>query len=135
VVFSIVATAAMLPMGILGDRFGRKRVLSSMIAVWAVSALMVSFSQNFTQALATVAFSAIPFAAVMAVGYAFFLDLIPTGRTAEFIGISVLTIAGAQFAGPLIGGGLIDAFGYRSLFPVAAVFQLIGFGLLQRVRR
>ncbi len=134
VVFSVVATAAMLPMGILGDRFGRKQVLSAMIVVWAVSALTVGFSRTFTQALATVAFSAVPFAAVMAVGYAFFLDLIPAGRTAEFIGISVLTIAGAQFAGPLIGGALIDTFGYRSLFPVAAVFQLIGFSLLQRVR-
>jgi MFS family permease len=134
VVFSVVATLAMLPMGILGDRFGRKQVLSVMIALWAVSGLTVALSQNLPQVLVTVGFSAIPFAAVMAVGYAFFLDLIPVDRTAEFVGIGVLTVAGAQFAGPLIGGALIDAFGYRALFPVAAAFQLIGFALLQRVR-
>lgn len=133
IVFSIVATAAMLPMGLLGDRFGRKGVLSSMIVLWALSALAIAFSRSLPQALVTVGFSAVPFAAVMAVGYAFFLDLIPQDRTAEFVGIGVLTVAGAQFVGPLIGGALIDAFGYRSLFPVAAVLQLTGVALLQRV--
>jgi maltose/moltooligosaccharide transporter len=133
-VFSIVATTAMLPLGMMGDRFGRKDVLSSMIALWAVSGLAIALSQNLGQALVTVGFAAIPFAAVMAVGYAFFLDLIPPGRTAEFVGIGVLTIACAQCIGPLLGGQLIDTLGYRSLFPVAAAFQLIGLALLRRVQ-
>lgn len=132
--FSIVSTLAMLPMGLLGDRFGRRQVLSTMLFLWAVSGLTIAFSQTLAQALVTISFSAIPFAAVMAVGYAFFLDLIPAERTAEFVGIGVLTVAGAQFVGPLIGGQLIDTLGYRSLFPTAAAFQLVGLVLLQRVR-
>jgi MFS family permease len=133
-VFSIVATLAMLPMGMLGDRFGRKAILSGMIALWAVAGLVVALSQNLAHALLSVGLTGIPFAAVMAVGYAFFLDLIPEERTAEFVGIGVLTVASAQFVGPLIGGELIDTLGYRSLFPVAAGFQVVGLVLLQRVR-
>jgi MFS family permease len=133
-VFSIVATVAMLPMGMLGDRFGRKGILSWMIALWAASGLVIALSENLAHALVTVGLTGIPFAAVMAVGYAFFLDLIPEERTAEFVGIGVLTIASAQFVGPLIGGELIDTLGYRSIFPVAAVFQLVGLVLLQLVR-
>lgn len=133
-VFSIVATVAMLPMGMLGDRFGRKGILSWMIALWAVAGLLVALSQNLTHAFLTVGLTGIPFAAVMAVGYAFFLDLIPEERTAEFVGIGVLTIASAQFVGPLIGGELIDTLGYRSLFPVAAAFQVVGLVVLQLVR-
>ena len=133
-VFSIVATVAVLPMGMLGDRFGRKGILSWMIALWAVAGLLVALSQNLTHAFLTVGLTGIPFAAVMAVGYAFFLDLIPEERTAEFVGIGVLTIASAQFVGPLIGGELIDTLGYRSLFPVAAAFQVVGLVVLQLVR-
>jgi MFS family permease len=131
--FSVVATVVMLPMGMLGDRFGRKGILSWMIMLWAVAGLAIALSQNLTHALLTVGFTAIPFAAVMAVGYAFLLDLIPGERTAEFVGISVLSIAAAQVVGPLIGGELIDLLGYRWLFPVASVAQLVGVALLQYV--
>ena len=132
--FSVVATAAMLPMGMLGDHFGRKAILTRMIALWAVLGVALGLSRSLAETLVAVGLSGIPFAAVMAVGYAFFLDLIPEERTAEFVGIGILTIAGAQFVGPLIGGQLIDSLGYRSLFPVAAAFQLVGVLLLQLVR-
>jgi MFS family permease len=133
-VFAGVATVCMLPMGMLGDRFGRKPILGAMIALWVVLSVLLGLSRSFEHALVAVGLSAIPFAAVMAVGYAFFLDLIPEERTAEFVGIGVLTIAGAQFVGPLVGGRLIDGLGWRALFPVAAAFQLVGVVLLQRVR-
>jgi MFS family permease len=132
-VFSIVATLFMLPMGLLGDRYGRKRILSWMVALWAVAGLVIALSQNLTHALLSVGFTAIPFAAVMAVGYAFFLDLIPRDRTAEFVGIGVVSVAAAQVIGPLVGGEMIDTLGYRSLFPVASAFQLVGLALLQLV--
>lgn len=132
-VFSVVATLVMLPMGMLGDRIGRKEILSAMLLLWAVGGLVIALSQNLTHALLTVGFTAIPYAAVMAVGYAFLLDLIPRERTAEFVGISIVSIATAQVIGPLIGGEVIDALGYRWLFPFASVFQLVGVALLQRV--
>ena len=129
--FTVMATVFMLPMGILGDRYGRKGILSWMVALWAAAEILVGLSQNLTHAVVTVAISAIPFAAVMGVGYAFMLDLIPEKRTAEFVGLSVISIAAAQILGPLIGGVLIDGFGYRSIFPAAAAFMLTGFVILQ----
>ena len=132
-VFSVVAALFMLPLGILGDRFGRKGVLSSYVALWAISQIVVGFSQNLTHALVTVGFSAIPFAGVMAVGLAFMLDLVPRSRTAEFVGFSVISVAAAQIVGPLIGGKLIDVLGYRSIFPGAAAAMLMGLLILQFV--
>jgi MFS family permease len=129
--FTAVATVFMLPMGILGDRYGRKGILSWMVALWAASELLVGLSQNLTHAIVTVSISAIPFAAIMGVGYAFMLDLIPADRTAEFVGFSVISIAVAQILGPMIGGALIDGLGYRSIFPAAAAFMMTGFVILQ----
>jgi MFS family permease len=94
----------------------------------------VAFSQSLTHALLTFSLCAIPYAGIMAVGYAFLFDLIPKQRTAEFVGIGLVSMASGQICGPLIGGMVIDSFGYRWLFPCAAVFLLIGLILLQFVR-
>jgi MFS family permease len=134
VVFSLVATGFVVPLGILGDRFGRKGILSLMVGFWAVSEALVGFSQNLTHALITVGLTAIPYAAVMGVGYAYLLDLIPQKRTAEFVGFSIISVASAQIVGPLIGGKIIDTLGYRTLFPTTAAFMIIGLVLLQFIR-
>ncbi len=132
-VFSVVAALFMLPLGILGDRFGRRGILSGYVALWAVAQIVVGFSQNLSHAIATVGFSAIPFAGVMGVGYAYMLDLVPRNRTAEFVGFSIISIAAAQIIGPLVGGKLIDLLGYRSIFPAAAAAMLVGLTILQFV--
>jgi maltose/moltooligosaccharide transporter len=131
--FTVVATVFMLPMGMLGDRYGRKGILSCAVALWAMAEILVGLSQNLTHAIITVAISAIPFACVMGVGYAYMLDLVSQQRTAEFVGFSTLSIAAAQIVGPAIGGALIDELGYRSIFPAAAAAMMIGFVVLQFV--
>jgi MFS family permease len=133
-VFTIIAIAFMLPLGILGDRFGRKGILTLMIAFWALSEITVGLSQNLTHAFITVGLTAIPYAAMMVVGLAYMLDLIPPERTAEFLGLSIISVAIAQIFGPLLGGWLIDTFGYRSIFPTTAAFMIVGLILLQFVR-
>jgi len=133
-VFSIASTLFVLPLGILGDKVGRKGLLSVMIAFWAVSEIVVGFSQNLTHVLWLVGLTAIPFAAVMGVGLAYLLDLIPPERTAEFVGFSIISVAVAQIGGPLIGGALIDTLGYWAIFPATATFMYVGFVLLQFVQ-
>jgi MFS family permease len=133
-VFAIVAALFMVPMGMLGDRFSRKGVLSAVLASWVVLQVLVAFSQNLTHALLTFGLCAIPYAGIMAVGYAFLFDLIPKQRTAEFVGIGLVSMASGQICGPLIGGWMIDSFGYRWIFPCAALFLAIGLILLQFVR-
>jgi len=133
-VFAIVAALAMFPMGMLGDRFSRKAVLSCMLACWAVLQLLVGGSRSLSHVLIAFGLCAIPYAAVAVVGYAFLLDLIPSNRTAAFVGISLLSGSLGQIVGPLIGGALIDSLGYRAIFPCGTVFILLGLLILQSVR-
>jgi len=132
--FSVVSTLMVLPLGMLGDRFNRKKILSCMIAFWAGVQILMALSQNFAHVLIVQGLGGIPFAAMMGVGYAFYLDLIPEERTAEFVGIYVISMAAPQIFGPMIGGKLIDVFGYRSIFPVASIFLLVGLVIFQFLR-
>lgn len=130
-VFAVVSVIFVLPLGILGDRIGRKGILSVMLGVWAVMGVIMGLSQNFWQAMVFVGVTGIPFAAIMGVGYAYMLDLIPQDRTAEFVGFSIISIALTQIIGPVTGGRLVDALGYRPLFPCAAALMVVGLILLQ----
>ena len=133
-VFSIVSALFALPLGILGDKVGRRSLLSVAIFLWGVFYIIVGLSQNLTQVLFLVGFTAIPFAAVMSVGLAYLLDLVPPERTAEFMGFSIISVAGAQIAGPLIGGVIIDTLGFWAIFPATTLFMWVGLILLQFVR-
>ena len=132
--FSLVSIIFMLPLGMLGDRLGRKGILTCLLALSVVLYALMGFSRNLTHMLVFAALAGIPFAAVRGVGYAYMLDLIPEERTAEFVGFNYLSQTSSLVFGALIGGILIDSFGYRSMFPAAAIFTAIGLILLQSVR-
>jgi MFS family permease len=128
---TIVSTLAMVPMGMLGDRAGRKRILSVMIAFWAVVGLGIGFCASLPQAIVVVGLTGLPFATILGVGYAYMLDLIPRERTAEFVGFSIFSISLPMVLGTVLAGKLIDLFGFRSLFPIASLMMFIGLVILQ----
>jgi MFS family permease len=128
---TIVSALSMYPLGVLGDRVGRKKLLSFMIAFWGIIGLFIGFSRTLPQAIIAVGLTGIPFATVLGVGYAYMLDLIPRERTAEFVGFSIFSISAPMVVGTILAGKLVDEFGYRSLFPIASVMMFIGLIILQ----
>jgi MFS family permease len=133
-VFSVVSIIFMLPLGMLGDRVGRKGLLTVMLLFWVVIYLLLGLSQTVPQALLFAGLAGIPFAAARGVAYAYMLDLIPQQRTAEFVGLNYLSQTISLIVGAVIAGTLIDSLGYRATFVAAALFALIGVLMLQRVR-
>jgi MFS family permease len=131
---SIVETTVMLPLGMLGDRLNRKKLLSYMIILMAATSPLIAFSQTFTQALLAMGLMGIPIAGIMAVGYAFFLDLIPKGRAAEFVGFYAFCIGLSQIIALQAGGKLIDIIGFRLVFALAGIFVAGGFAIFQFIR-
>ena len=123
-----------LPLGMLGDRVGRKPLLSLVFALNAALHFLFFFAQDFTQVLIISGLVGIPIAGMMGIGYAFFLDLIPEGRTAEFVGLFSVAMGIPLFVGPLVGGRLVDMIGYRALFVSGPVFMIVAFIIFQFVR-
>ena len=118
-------------------RFGRRKpyIVLGMLGVFFCLLGLPHISSFGIVALVSAAmYFHIAFAAVLGVGYAFMLDLIPENRTAEFVGINIISISVAMILGPLIAGKLIDMLGYRSVFPAAAIFMIVGLVILQFVR-
>ena len=111
---------------------GTAAVLTGLLL--AATSPMIAFSQNFAHAAIAMGLMGVPIAAVVAVGYAFFLDLIPQGRAAEFVGFYAFCIGLAQFVALLGGGKLIDIIGFRLVFLLAGIPILLGFIIFQFIR-
>jgi EmrB/QacA subfamily drug resistance transporter len=123
--FLVVFASTMLPAGLLGDRFGRRRML--------IVGLAILFAGSVAGALVDSAGPLIAARAVMGLGAALIaplaLSVLPTLFSPEERGKAVAALGSALAAGlplgPLLGGWLLDHFWWGSIFliqlPLAAV--------------
>jgi MFS transporter, DHA2 family, multidrug resistance protein len=114
--YSLVLAAALLPAGLLGDRFGRKKMLILALILFAVASLACAYSQTSGQLVAARAFLGLGAAVILPLAIA----VIPVLFTPEERPKAIAVVMGAVFigypVGPLLGGWLLDNFWWGSVF-------------------
>ncbi|RPI10479.1 MAG: MFS transporter [Acidobacteriales bacterium] len=115
-----------LPAGLLANKLGLKRTTISGMAIMIVSFCCVSFVKSYTALIVLMVISGIGYGTVLAVSYPFFLSLLPEGNTAGFVGFYHACQNGTLLIGPVVGGFMVDHFGYTTLFYGAAAVMLAG---------
>ncbi|MCX6773399.1 MAG: DHA2 family efflux MFS transporter permease subunit [Candidatus Micrarchaeota archaeon] len=131
----ILANAVFVPVwGKLGDTMGRKKIYILGFSIFIVGSILAAFAWNlnsmiFFRIIQAIASSA-NYPTAMAILTVTFRD---AKERAQALGIWSASFAAASVFGPLIGGPLIDTFGWRSVFlvnlPVGiiALFMAISF--------
>jgi EmrB/QacA subfamily drug resistance transporter len=114
--YSLVLAAAMLPAGLLGDRFGRKKVLLIALVVFGVSSAMCAYAGGIGELIAARAVLGIGAAAIFPLSFA----VIPVLFAPEERQKAIALMASATFIsfpiGPIVGGYLLDNFWWGSVF-------------------
>jgi MFS family permease len=121
-------------MGLLGDRVGQKRLMTWGLVSYGLIFFLVTLIREIHTAYFFMAIAGVDFAILLAVGYAFFLKLIPKDHAAGFVGIYMACQNGSLLVGPAIGGVLMDSFGAQLPFIGAGTLILIGFFIFSRIR-
>jgi EmrB/QacA subfamily drug resistance transporter len=124
----ILANAIFVPIwGKLGDTLGRKKIYILGFSIFIVGSILAGLSWNFSSMIVFRIIQAIagsadyPTAmAILAVTYT------DDKERAQALGIWSSSFAAATVLGPLVGGPLIDNFGWRSVFLVNLPVGLIG---------
>jgi EmrB/QacA subfamily drug resistance transporter len=136
--YSLAFAGVMLPAGLLGDRFGRKRLL--------IAGLVVFFGASIWCAISTTAAELIAARATMGAGAAIVLPLTIAIISAissdvdrpKAIGITTAAVALGLPLGPVIGGLLLTHFSWSSVFwinvPVVPVALIMSAVLLPESR-
>ncbi len=112
VILLVRAVAANYPIGLLADRWGRRRLALLSVAVEAVGLVAFSFSRSAVALAVTgIAWVAFIMAWAMAVG-AWRKELFPEEKRGQSSGYATLfTVAFTMIPGPLLGGRLASTYG------------------------
>jgi DHA2 family multidrug resistance protein-like MFS transporter len=123
--YSLVIAALILPAGLLGDRYGRKKVLLAALVVFVASSVWCAYSISVGELIAARAVLGIGAAAVFPMA----ISVIPVMFGEQERQKAITVMAAALFLaypiGPIVGGFLLDHFWWGSVFlinvPIVAI--------------
>ncbi len=124
----ILANAVFVPIwGKLGDTIGRKKVYIIGFSIFILGSVLAGLSWNFSSMIVFRIIQAIAGSADYPTAMAILAVTFKEGRErAQALGIWSSSFAAAVVFGPLLGGPLIDNFGWRSVFLVNLPIGILG---------
>jgi MFS transporter, DHA2 family, methylenomycin A resistance protein len=118
--YALAFSVLMLSAGVLGDRLGARRMYAAGIVIFALASLGCGLALNGTTLVASRALQGIGAAAMLPNSLALLNQACAHDPKLRARAVGLWTAAGAVSiaAGPVLGGVLIAAFGWRSIFLV-----------------
>ena len=130
----ILANAVFVPIwGKLGDTIGRKLVYIIGFVIFIIGSVLAGLSWNLSSMIVFRIIQAIASSADYPTAMAILAVTFPQGQErTQALGIWSASFAAASVFGPLLGGPLIDNFGWRSVFLINLPIGLIGLYMASR---
>ncbi|WP_104088111.1 DHA2 family efflux MFS transporter permease subunit [Arthrobacter sp. GMC3] len=136
--YLLVLAAVMLPAGLLGDTFGRKRLLLVSLALFGVGSAACAFAANATEFTVARLLLGLAGAAIVVMVLAAFTVLFNDEERPRAIGIWAAANFLALPLGPILGGWMLTNFWWGWVFlinvPVAAVGVAVAAALVPESR-
>ncbi|MEU0009131.1 MFS transporter [Streptomyces sp. NPDC006314] len=119
--YTIVLAALLISSGALADRFGRRRVFQSGLAVFGAASLLCAWAPSVGALVAARAVQGIGASMLSPVALAIVVNAMPDPRErAQAIGIWASVFGLSMAVGPVTGGALVAGLGWRALFWINA---------------
>lgn len=128
--YLIVFAAAMLPAGLLGDRFGRRKMLIAGLVLFGSASLVGTFADSAATLIAVRAVMGLGGALIMPLGMAIIPSLFPSGERARAVAVMTAGMALGMPLGPIIGGALLNHFWWGSIFLINVPLIVVGIAAL-----
>jgi MFS transporter, DHA2 family, multidrug resistance protein len=128
--YTLVFAGLLFTFGLLGDRFGRKRILLGGLILFGLSSLLSAYAQTPGQLIGARAIMGIGGAAIMPVTLAIIQNIFPPQERGRAIGIWAGAVGIGVVLGPVLGGALLDHFWWGSVFLINAPVVAIGASLI-----
>ena len=125
VAYALAISVLLLPMGRLGDLWGRKRVYIIGMIIYVLSALLSGVAWDMTTLIVARVFQGVGSAMVQGIAMAMIISAFPANERGKALGSNMSVVGSGAIAGPALGGLLVSALGWRSVFFVNVPFGII----------
>jgi EmrB/QacA subfamily drug resistance transporter len=113
----ILASTVTTPLyGKLGDQYGRKRWLMIAIVLFLIGSALSGLSTSMDELIAFRALQGLGAGGLMVGAIATIGDLVSPRERGQYMGYMMAAMTLAMIAGPLVGGAITDAWGWRWIF-------------------
>ena len=135
VVSYLIANTIAAPVyGRLGDSYGRRRMILTALAIFIIGSLLCALAPNIETLTATRVLQGIGGGGLMTLSQALVGETVPPRERGRYQGfLAGVSVASSTF-GPVAGGYLTEAFGWRSIFLVNLPLGLIAVVLVLRLK-
>ena len=130
--YLLTITAVIVSAGRMGDLIGRRRLLLAGIALFTMASLACGAAQTLWVLIAARVLQGLGAAVMMALTIAMVGGAVPKARTGSAIGLLGTMSAIGTMLGPTLGGVLISAFGWQTIFLVNEPVGIVTMGLAWR---
>jgi EmrB/QacA subfamily drug resistance transporter len=114
--YSLAFAAVMLPAGLAGDRFGRRRLLLAGLAVFGGASVWCALSVSAGELIAARAVMGLGAGIVLPLSLAVVSAAFSNAERPKAIGILTAAVAAGLPLGPVLGGVLLQHFSWHSVF-------------------
>ena len=129
---SLLATTVSTPIwGKLADLTNRKILVQVALVVFVIGTVLAGLAQNTESLIAFRAIQGLGAGGLMALVQVIMSDIISPRERGRYVGLMGGVMAVATAGGPLLGGLITDAFGWRWNFYVAIPFAVAAFIVIQ----
>lgn len=129
----MLATTTVVPIaGKLGDQYGRRTLLAVGIVEFLIASGLAGFADSMEMLIAMRALQGIGAGVLVAAAQAAVGDLFPPAQLGKYNGMLSGVHALASLVGPLLGGAITDAFGWRWVFLVNLPIALLALVVVLR---
>ena len=124
--YTLVFAAFLFTWGVLGDRYGRKKILVIGLLLFGLASAISAFATTPMQLILARGFMGIGGASVLPVTLAIITVVFPPHERGKAIGLWAAAVGGAIALGPLLGGFLLEHFWWGSVFLINVPIVIVG---------
>jgi EmrB/QacA subfamily drug resistance transporter len=131
IIYLLTITCFLLPFGRISDQFGRKRIFQTGFWVFTLGSILCSFAPSLSWLVAARMVQGLGAAMLMANGPAIITANFPSNERGGALGTLSMVVSAGLISGPSLGGILITAWGWKSIFLVNVPIGFVGIYLVQ----
>ncbi|HEY9247249.1 MAG TPA: MFS transporter, partial [Candidatus Methanoperedens sp.] len=123
--YILAAAMFLVPVGRIADIYGRKKIFKYGIITDIIASILLAFSFNEIELIFLRVLQGVGAAMIFGTGTAILTSVYPPGERGKALGVAVAGVYSGLSLGPVIGGFLVQNFGWRSIFLSYVPLELV----------